>query len=327
MACGTAAALIPTPYATLSPGRARAVEQLVTVRGADVHPPAGSILFLTVGVDDDVTLFEAAAGWLDRDVDVLPRSAVIPEGISEEENRRRNAAAMVGSKQTAAVVAAQRLGYDLDPSGSGAVVLAIVDGSPAAAHLQVGDTVVAVDGRPIRLSSDLVDAIGARAPGETVVLRVEAADGTAREEAVALAAREDDPAAGFLGVSTDTRDFDPGLPFEVEIDSGDVGGPSAGLAFTLALIELLTPGELTGGRTVAVTGTIDGEGRVGEIGGLEQKAAVAAAAGAEVFLVPAAEADEARASSRGLEVVPVATLDDALAALERLGGDPVALTS
>lgn len=318
-----AAALVRTPYATLAPGTARALDALVSVDGADTHPTSGTILFVTVSVDDDVTLMEAAVGWLDGDTDVLPRSAVVPRGISDEENRRRNAEAMVGSKQVAAVVALQRLGYDLDPSGTGAVVIRTVEGTPAHDALEVGDTVVAVDGTPVDLWEDLGPAVSARRPGDTVVLTVESIDGDEREVPLTLAARPDDPGAGFLGIEGDTRDFDPGLPFEVDIDSGAVGGPSAGLAFTLALLDVLSEGDLTGGRRIAVTGTINVDGTVGEIGGVEQKAAAAAAAGAEVFLVPAAEAGEARARSHGLEIVPVEHLDDALAALERLGGDPL----
>ena len=318
-----AASTIEVPYATLAPGSARSTAPLVSVEGAPTFAPEGDLFFLTVGIDDDVTLLEAAAGWINPDVDVLPYEAVFGAGVTEEQNRELNAAAMVGSKQTAVVVALERLGYELHPTGTGAVVLATEPGTPADEFLEVGDTIVAVDGTPIGTYNDLAPTVSARAPGDQVTLGVESQAGESREVSLVLAARPDDPAAGFLGVSGDTRAYDPGLPFPVEIDSGQVGGPSAGLAFTLAVIDVLTEGDLTGGRHVAVTGTINEDGTVGEVGGVAQKAAAAADAGAEVLLVPTPEYEQALAHSHGLEIRAVATLDDALVALAELGGDPI----
>ena len=320
---GIAAALITTPYATLAPGSARATGPLVTVDGAPTFEPDGSLLFLTVGVDDRVTLLEAAAGWIDEDTDVLPKEAVFGEGVTPEENRELNARAMVGSKQTAVVVALTRLGIPLNPTGTGAVIFGIEPGTPAAESLEVSDTIVAVDGEPISLYEDLAPTVSARRPGDVVTLTVEDAAGETREVTLTLAARPDDPNAGFLGVSGDTRDFDPGVPFTVDIDSGQVGGPSAGLAFTLAILDVLSDGSLTGGLDIAVTGTMSEDGTVGEVGGVVQKAAAAADAGADVMLVPPGELADARAHDHGMEIVAVATLDEALAALEALGGDPL----
>lgn len=317
------ASLVEVPYATLAPGTARESAPLVSVDGAATFESDGAILFLTVGVDDDVSLLEAATGWVDPDIEVLPIEAVIPQGRTEEENQQLNLEAMVGSKQTAVVVALTRLGYPLHPTGTGALVVSIEPGTPAAEHLTAGDTIVSVDGAPVSLFSDLTPTVSARRPGDRVVLTVESVAGGSREVEVALAARPDDPDAGFLGVSGDTRAYDPGLPFSVDIDSGRVVGPSAGLAFTLAIIDVLTEGELTGGRRVAVTGTISESGTVGEVGGVTQKAAAAADAGAEVLLVPPGELEAALAHSHGLEIVGVATLEEALQALVELGGDPL----
>jgi PDZ domain-containing protein len=169
--------------------------------------------------------------------------------------------------------------------------------------------------------------LSTRRPGDEVTLTVEDVDGEAREVTVTLAARPDDPNAGFLGIEGDTRAFDPGLPFEVDIDSGQVGGPSAGLAFTLAVLDVLTEGDLTGGHDVAVTGTINDDGTIGEIGGVVQKAAAAADAGAEVFLVPNGELADAQAHDHGMRIIGVETLDDALEALVAIGGDPLPAAS
>ena len=154
---------------------------------------------------------------------------------------------------------------------------------------------------------------------------VEAVNPADRTEVVELGARPDDPERPLLGVNLGTRDQVLDLPYPVEIDTGQGGGPSAGLAFTLAVLDVLTPGEITGGTQVAVTGTIDGLGNVGPIGGIGQKAAAVRDAGADVFLVPAGEADRARARAGDVRVVGVETLDDALRALGELGGNALDL--
>lgn len=146
-----------------------------------------------------------------------------------------------------------------------------------------------------------------------------------RTETVRLGARPDDSSKPLLGVQLGTRDQVIDLPYPVTIDTGQVGGPSAGLAFTLAVLDVLTPGEITGGHQVAVTGTIDGNGNVGPIGGIEQKGAAVRDQGADVFIVPASEAADARKRAGDVEVVGVETLDDALRALDRLGGNALHL--
>ena len=318
----TLGSLIEIPFVAIAPGSARATEPLVTIEGAEVHDAEGDIYFLTAQLSD-TSLLEAARGWLDPDTEVVPVEQVRPAGLTEEESDRINAQAMLGSKETAAVAALTELGYELSPSGTGAVVLEITPDSPAEGVLSVSDTIVTVDGGPVTQTGELGAAIGALAPGATTVLGVEDADGNAREVTVTLASRPDDPETGFLGVATETRDFDPGLPFEVDIDSGQVGGPSAGLAFTLSIIDLLTPGELTGGHRVAVTGTIQSDGTVGNVEGYAQKAAAAAEQDTDVFLVPSDGLEEAEAHAHGMRVIAVDTVDDALAALVEIGGEPL----
>ena len=143
-----------------------------------------------------------------------------------------------------------------------------------------------------------------------------------RTTTATLAARSDDRARSFLGVTLRTRQRDYALPFEVTIDSGRVGGPSAGLEFALSIVDQLTPGELTGGRRVAVTGTIELDGSVGPVGGVPQKAVTVTRSGAMLFLVPTAQVEDARSKAgTGIEVVGVDTLDDAIRELGARGGD------
>jgi len=168
-----------------------------------------------------------------------------------------------------------------------------------------------------------VALVKGRSPGDEIEILVEDLDGdNLRTVVVELAAREDDPTVGFLGIGPQTRweDVDD-LPVDVGIRTDKVGGNSAGLALTLAILEVLTPGELTAGLRVATTGTIDIDGVVGPIGGIRQKVFAARQAGIDLFLVPEHEASDARDVAGDLRVEGVGNLEDALAVLAELGGN------
>lgn len=330
-----AAALVRVPYYSLGPGAIRSTEPLVDLGGGERDPAAGDVAFATVTVSGDrVNLLQAFSGWIDDAVDVVPEDRIL-QGRSPQENQQVNQQLMDDSKQVAVQVALRRLGL-AEPVG--AEVVAVVDGSPAAAALQVGDDIVAIDGEPVTLSSDLSRMVGGRPPGTTLQVEVRpAAQGTpgtnpsatTETRTVVLAENPQNPTEGFLGVSIRTA-FDETYGHEVTIDSGQVGGPSAGLAFTLGTIDLLTPGDLTGGVKVAATGTIGLDGTVGPIGGVQQKAAAARRAGVDLFLVPAAQTEGELARARDLagddvELVAVTNLDEALDALAARGGDQVAM--
>jgi PDZ domain-containing protein len=187
--------------------------------------------------------------------------------------------------------------------------------------------------------------IGAEPPGTVLTMEVttldlpelqEAGEGTepgvgatepgrSRTVEVTLGARPDDPAKGFLGVSTFTRDLTFDFPVQVTIDSGRVGGPSAGLAFTLGLLDVLTPDSITGGLKIATTGTMSLDGSVGPVGGVHQKVVAAKREGVELMLVPSSELDEARTYADGLRIEPVDDLDQALAVLSSVGGGDTVL--
>jgi PDZ domain-containing protein len=318
VALTVAAALIKVPYILLSPGSARATEPLIMVEGAPTFPHEGAVEFTTVSLRKASAL-EAVMGWLDPTVEVVEEELVLG-GRTPDENREANLQEMLDSKEVATAVALEELGYDV-VHGTGAVVNGIVEGSPAEAILETGDVIVEAEGQPIELSSDLGAVTRAMAPGEVLDLRVEPADGaTAEDVSAALAASPADASRGLLGVTTSTRDLSFDFPFEVIIDSGSVGGPSAGLAFTLGILETLTPESLTGGQVVATTGTIDPNGFVGPVGGVEQKTVAVRRSGADLFLVPSSELELARKFAGDMRVEPVDTIDDALAVLSTLGG-------
>lgn len=315
------ALVIEIPYYAVAPGTARQVNDLIAVPGDRANPPTGQVLLATVALRR-VSLVEAVMGWLDPDTAVVSESQILGPR-QRRDFTRENLEQMTDSKRLAVLVALRRLGFPVTEMGKGGLVVEVEPASPAAGHLVAGEVITAVDGAPTPLKQSVVEAVRTRRPGEAVLLTVQDVSGDTRDESVTLAPSEDGPSeAGFLGVVLRTRELSFDLPFEITIDSGTIGGPSAGLAFTLGVLDALTPGELTGGAKVAVTGTIDIEGRVGDVGGVRQKTAAVRAAGATVFLVPPGEYEEARArAGRGLQVRRVATLEQAIVALAQLGGD------
>lgn len=354
-----AALFVPLPYYLIEPGSARATEPLVEVgAGGPSYPPEeGNIYFTTVSTRPARGL-TALMGWLDDDVQVVDEDVILGDNTPEE-NRRVNLQMMDNSVDVAAEVAWEHLGFDVE-SGTGATILGVAPDLPVNDVVRPGDVIVAVDGHPTETSDDVVDRIQRHEPGDEVSLELQNdpsaiqvegdedrgegedegpapttsvpngeptdhSDLPTRTERVRLGARPDDASKPLLGVQLGTRDQVIDLPYPVAIDTGQVGGPSAGLAFTLAVLDVLTPGEITGGRQVAVTGTIDGLGNVGPIGGIGQKAAAVREAGADVFIVPASEADQARARAGDVQVIGVETLDDALRALDELGGNALDL--
>lgn len=258
---------------------------------------------------------------------------------SPQQNRTIALQQMRTAEQVAEYVALQRLGFDVELVPGEVIIEDMVclvandEGtqcltwSPSDEVLDPGDKIVSVGG----VAVDGVEALGrqlaGRLPGDVVEMTIDRPGAGELTVDVELTASPDDPDRTIVGFYPyDTRRVD--LPFDLNINTGSIGGPSAGLAFTLTLIDELSPGELTGGRSVAVTGTINLEGGVGPIGGLPQKAAAVVQQGVRVFIVPTAQGDDdieaARlAAGADLEIIPVATLDEALAALERLGGDPL----
>jgi Lon-like protease len=310
--------VVKLPYYALAPGGARATEPTVSVEGVPSYPSEADLLFTTVYLNR-VNAFRLLDGWLDPDVDVVPAEQIDGDQTPAQ-NQQFNQQLMDASKETAIQVALEHLGYDV-VSGTGATVGEVVPDAPADGELRAGDTVVEADGRPVDRVEDLVAVVDGKQPGDTLDLRVERGSGPPRDVSAVLGAFPEAPDQAFLGVGgLTTRDLEVTYPFDVQIDSGQVRGPSAGLAFTLAVLDVLTPGDLSGGTPVAVTGTIDGLGRVGPVGGVEFKALAAEQAGAEVFLVPKGEEDEAASRVDDLRIEPVETLQDALEVLDELGG-------
>ena len=307
-----AALIVPLPVVAIEPGTAVPVPPRVNV-AAPVQPVHGQLLLTTVRLAEPSAV-RAVVDWLDRQADLVPRQAVIPPGVDEPEYFAAQERVFRESAQVAAAVGLREAGYPVEVSGGGVRISAVIPGSPAAGKLREGDVVTAVDGRPVRVASDLVEATSRARAGDEVTVEVRRGDEIHRY-AIRLA-RVSELGRPALGVALSTLGFDVKLPFAVEVDQGRIGGPSAGLMLALTVYDLIDPLDLARGRTIAGTGTIDVAGHVGAVGGVPQKVAAAKEAGAELFLVPAEEAKQAReAAGKGLKVASVETFDDAVAAL------------
>jgi PDZ domain-containing protein len=313
---------VPMPYVVLAPGvtentlGTRHGNPVIAVTGHPTYPTSGHLDLTTVSVtspDYSPRLPEILQAWWSTSDIVIPRDAVYPPAQSIRQVEHQNRAEMLGSQRSAVVAGLASAGFD----ALNVTVESIAKGAPANGVLRKGDVIVAVEGHRVHSTQQVVDAISSRSPGDTVTLRVERS-GTPRQVTLTTQAAPGDASSARIGVGL--RDaYAP--PFGVKIQLGqDIGGPSAGLMFSLAVYDVLTPGPLTGGRFVAGTGTIDVEGHVGVIGGIQQKMAGAYDSGARVFLAPSGDCAEAAASGVAdrLELVKVTTLTSAIAALHAL---------
>jgi PDZ domain-containing protein len=303
-----------------SPGGLYATTDRVSISGTNSYPTNDQIDLVTVTVDTRVTALEKFFADHNGDDVVQPAKDVLGDQTPAQ-NDDLNRLLMSQSKDDAVLAALEKLGYDVHPTSTGAIVEELVPGAPADGKLRIADTIVSVDDKPITSRDDLTGVLGTYKPGAQTTLGIEASDGTKRSVQVTLGENHDKPGVGFLGVSITSRLVYPDLPVKVTVNSGDIGGPSAGLAFTLAILDLMTPGDLTGGNEIAVTGTVDGDGNVGPIGGIETKVVAVARRHVKYFLVPVDNADEARAKApKDVQIVPVHTLDEALQFLSTIGG-------
>lgn len=343
----------PAPYAR-TPASAESVNDRVVYgdlpEEVEIYDTDGDFFFVTVSAPDQSVL-SWLIGSADPVVDLLTEEGKNGRRTPVQ-NREIALQQMRTATQEAQFVALTAAGYEPTIELGAVVVQDILcretaeDGFtcaeefPAAEVLEPADTILEVDGVPITTIEDLTAALEGAEPGDVIEVKIERAEEGTMTVEVELSSDPSDPERTIVGfVPFDTRTVE--LPFDVSIDTAAVGGPSAGAAFTLALIDELTEGDLTGGRDIAVTGTIRLDGSIGPIGGLEQKISAVHQHGVQVFLIPAEQIELTEpdpenpddgvcrweclnaAGDGEVVLIPVATLDDALAVLETLGGDPL----
>jgi PDZ domain-containing protein len=304
---------VELPVFVESPGSARSVLPLIEVEGTDTFGSRGELLLTTVSLGR-ANVYDAVAAWVDPDAELLREEEVLAPGQTDREYREVSRSQMDQSKIAAASVALEALtGYPAD-HGTGVIVQDVVSGTPAAGRLFPGDLITSIDGDELGGVADLRRRIGEAGTERSLQLQVRPLEGgEVRQVALrpALIEGEDRPVIGIVSVAN--------FPFDVRIASEDIGGPSAGLMWALGVWDVLTENDLTEGHEIAGTGTVDLEGRVGPIGGVRLKIVAAEDAGAEVFLVPEGNMREARGAGEDIDLVPVATVDQAVAVLDGNG--------
>jgi PDZ domain-containing protein len=288
----------------------RPLDPLVAVPGERPNLDRGGLYYVAVDIRR-ASLLEELIPRLNEGATLVPEDVFNPEGVDDRERRRAELLEMRQSQRYATAVALRQLGYRIRIEPRGAQIAETLRGYPAAAKLRARDVIVAVDGTPVTMPDDLMRILSHRRPGETVELRIRRG-GREREIAIRPVPNPANPRLPFLGVQLAEPRFT--LPLEVQFDLGRVGGPSAGLAFALDLLEELGR-DVDRGRQIAATGEIRLDGSVRAVGGVKQKTIGARRAGMDLFLVPGENAAEARRYADGLRIVPVDSFQQALRAL------------
>jgi PDZ domain-containing protein len=307
--------LIPSSEYILLPDRARPVEPLVTVPHEAIADTTGGIYYVDV-VIRRATILEHLFPSLREGATILPAEAINTPGVSDKQRQAADLREMSRSQSVAAAVALRALGKKVVARPTGVLVSAIDPSAPAAGKLQPTDLITAVDGNAVRTLQQLRSAMAAKHPGDTVRYALRRGN-VAVNVALRTVPAPDDPKRAIVGFAPE-QGTEVTLPIHVTINAGEVGGPSAGLAFALDIVEELGS-DVDRGHRVAATGELFLDGGVGPVGGIQQKTIGARRAGAEVFIVPAGDnAAEARRFAGGMRVIAVDSFRQALAALATL---------
>jgi PDZ domain-containing protein len=309
----------PVPFVSFSPGPVKNTlgeskgKPVIEITGHETFPTSGQLDLTTVSVtspERELTLPQAMRNWLDPHHDLFPRDIIYPPDQTADEVEEQNTAEMTGSQDSAIAAALQAARVPFHPK-----VSTVAKDSPADGKLKAGDVVLAVDGVTVSQVSQVGELVRKHKVGENVVflIRRGAAEQTVQLKTAATPGEATRPMVGItIGIDSQVK---------VTVNLGqDIGGPSAGTAFALAIYDKLTPGALLEGKHVAGTGTIDALGQVGAIGGIQQKIAGAKEDGATVFLVPAPNCEAAlHADVKDIQLVKISTLSEAISALKAIG--------
>jgi PDZ domain-containing protein len=316
--------LAPVPYVQMEPGPTFNTlgnddqgKPVIVVTGATETKSVGQLRFVTIGAQSHLTLLQALVGWWNDEDAVVPRE-LIYGNETDQQVEQRSAEDFQNSQSAAETAAEIALGYPIKVT-----VKEVAAGTPADGKLKAGDVITAVNGTKIDSAERLLSVIRSNPAGTQLSIEITRGGAT---ETVTLASYDDNgtPRVGF------SPDATPTAPFKFDVPIENIGGPSAGLMLTLGMIDKIDQLDLTGGKIIAGTGTIDALGNVGPIGGIPQKLVSAKAAGATYFLTPKDNCAEALSNQKpGMRLVEVSSLSDALAALSaiRSGSQPPTCTS
>ena len=340
------ASFVPVSYDAITPGSALIINPLIGVPKAQSHSHRGGVLLVDVNVVQSLRAIQYAYFWLNSDNELVP-SAQLTGTSTQSQYQEQGVIDMATAREAATIVALKTAGYPVTASPNGVVVYQPLPGSPGSAVVRVGDVITALGANPTLSFQALESAVALHRPGERVALRLHFLGSTkSRTVELRLGEVRGTSATAKNGTCVPFGSTEGGvpvlsngkplsciglyfdqiyqighLPFPVNLNSEGIIGPSAGLAFTLGLLEKLDPLDLTGGHVVAATGTMSITGQVGDVGGVAQKTVAVRNAGAKLFLVPPQEFAVAKAhAGTRLKVVAVSTISQAIAALKAIGG-------
>jgi Lon-like protease len=308
-----------SPYFLITPGGTYDVGSRVRVPD-DQRRATGRMAFTAV-YEQEANWAEVARARFLGQAEWVPASDIRPPGTTQQQVNETNKRLIDESKPVAAVVALRAAGYDVAITGRGAQVESVIQGMPADGVLHAGDVIVALDGEAVDTTTTLIEKIRRHEVGDVVRVTVQR-DGQGQDFDLATRNSPTEPGRPIVGVTISTFGYDVRMPFPVDVDSGDVGGPSAGLMFALGILDAVTDGDLTQGHFVAGTGTLDANGVVGPVGGAAEKALAAEQDGAAIFLVPRDNYADATRWVHSLQVLPVDRFEDGVRALCNLTPTP-----
>jgi Lon-like protease len=315
-------AVVTVPYVSLGPGPTFDTlgevdgKEVVDIQGTQVHPTSGHLNMTTVSQRDDLKLGQALMLWMSGREQLVPRDLVYPPDKSREQVDQDNSKDFKRSEDSAEYAALDFLKFS-----KALTVDSVSDPGPSKGKLAAGDAIDTVNGTPITGSDQFKSLLQQTKPGQTITVGFRRKNAPPGIATITLGSNPDRN-YGYLGVAVIDA---PWAPFKIDFNLANIGGPSAGLMFSLAVVDKLTTGELAGSKFIAGTGTITSDGTVGPIGGITHKMLAAHEAGATVFLVPADNCDEARSGNDDrLELIKVGNLHDAVDALHTVsaGGEP-----
>jgi Lon-like protease len=324
VAFGLLLSAVTVPFVGLGPGPTFDTlgevegKEVVDIEGTMVHDTTGHLNMTTVSQSDGITLGQALALWISGRDQLVPRALVYPPDKSKDEIDDANNKDFKRSEDSAEYAALSYLKYP-----SAVTVESVTDPGPSKGKLQAGDAIDMVNNKNVANVEEFTTMLKSTKPGDQLIVDYRRKNEPAGTTTITLGDNPDRD-YGYLGVGVLDA---PWAEFKIDFNLANIGGPSAGLMFSLAVIDKLTTGELNGGKFVAGTGTISDDGKVGSIGGITHKMLAAREAGATVFLVPADNCAEARTAHQdGLQLIKVDTLSTAVDALKTYsaGGEPPA---
>ncbi len=302
-------------YFLIMPSRALDLKEIVSVENADSND-RGSFYLVTVN-QQRARPFTYIYAYFHPYMDLNPAESIIPRGMEESEYRQLLTENMRESRHLAQIVALRRVGYEVDIVSDGVEVIGFLEDAPSETFLEEGDKIIFVDDNPVFLATEVPVLVQDRLVGAKVNLTIIRA-GQVMKLDIPTGPSPDDKDMPFLGIFIKTLPWEPVIPINITMDTGRIGGPSAGLMFVLEIMNQYLENDLTAGKFIAGTGTIDLNENVGRIGGVVQKVIAAERVGADYFFVPVGNYEQAKKVARKVALVPVANLEEALQFLATL---------